>query len=85
VRRARRNPIGLPTPTAQLVRVGAGLHTHIYNPATGHTLCESGLGRSGGEQQLFKSEAGQATCYRCTKLGSMNMSAGRDPWCGPRG
>lgn len=84
--RARQNPIGLPLPpSATLVRVGAGGHTHILNPQTGWHLCESGLGRSGGHQQLYRSNATQATCYRCVKLAQMNMAAGRQPWEGPRG
>jgi hypothetical protein len=81
---ARRNPIGLPLPPeAILVRVGSGAHSHIYSPMTGHTLCESGLGRSGGQQELFHSEASHATCYRCVKLARMNTAAGRAPWQGP--
>lgn len=83
--RARRNPIGLPLPpSTTLVRAGAGHHTHILNPKTGHTLCESGLGRAGGQQELFVSNARQATCYRCVKLAQMNLAAGREPWESPR-
>lgn len=83
--RARRNPIGLVLPPGtQLVRVGNGEHTHVFNPKTGHTLCESGLGRAGGQQRLFQANARQATCYRCVKLAKMNLAAGREPWEGPR-
>jgi len=80
VLRARRNPIGLPLHGTPLVRVGSGEHTHVLNPRTQQTLCRSGLARAGGEQQLFKSEATQATCYRCIKLAQVNAEAGREPW-----
>lgn len=82
--RARQNPLGISTsPETRLVRVGAGEHSHILNPDTGQTLCESGFGRSGRSQQLYKSDATQATCYRCAKLATMNLEAGRAPWQGP--
>ena len=93
-RRARRNPIGLPLapkpdlplpPGTQAVRIGAtGGHTHIWHPDKEVPICESGLGRSGGDQTYYASNARFATCYRCVKLGSMNLAAGRPVWKGPR-
>lgn len=83
--RARRNPIGLPVAEdVRLVRVGEGYHTHILNETTGWHLCESGLGRAKGNQTLHPSNATQATCYRCVKLATMNVRAGRNPWRGPK-
>jgi hypothetical protein len=91
--RARRNPIGLPAPLgAQVVRVGSGEHTHVYN-GKGGVLCNSGKGagrvgkygdRRGGEQTIYATDAHFVTCYRCQKLAQMNLEAGRDAWQGPQ-
>ena len=82
--RARRNPIGLAV-NSQLVKVGKGEHTHIYNPKKGTALCQSGKnagkkGGSGAKPALFQTSARYATCYRCIKLAELNMRQGREPW-----
>lgn len=82
--RARPNPIGLVVqPLLHLVRLGSGEHTHVLNPNTGRTLCESGRGRAKATQPLFRSNARSITCYRCAKLARLNMEAGRQPWEAP--
>ena len=89
--RARRNPIGLPAPEGTtLVRVGKyGKQTHIYHPVKHIAICKSGAGRAKGGQELYevdpRKEHGFVTCYRCAKLGELNLAAGRYIWKGPRG
>lgn len=78
----RKNPWGLPVGT--VVRLGDGKHTHILHPHTGDTLCRSGSGRAKEKQAITNAGGEQATCYRCAKLGSMNLEAGRKVWQGPR-
>jgi hypothetical protein len=87
--RARRNPIGLHLPGIQLVRVGAGEHTHVLDPVEGVHICRKGrnAGRQGPSDRpsvLYPSSAQYVTCYRCVKLATMNIDAGRVPWQGPR-
>jgi len=62
------------------VRIGGGEHSHILNPETGRVICASGKGRAKKPQKLYKSARRYATCYRCCKLASMNVEAGRLPW-----
>lgn len=40
-------------------------------------LCRSGAGRAKSGQVLTVTGAKHATCYRCAKLGALNMAAGR--------
>ena len=89
--RSRRNPIGQPVNArawggkGALVRIGGeGKLTHVYVPPTerkkAHTLCRSGSGASRGGQEFYSSNANYITCYRCAKLATMNLQAGRAPW-----
>jgi hypothetical protein len=76
------NPIGYPKPAnTELVRVGTGEMVHVYSPSTKDILCQSGknAGRRNPDgtqnrkkKEFFKSDATQVTCYRCSKLLSMN-------------
>lgn len=82
-RRARKNPVGTPLggvlADLTLVRVGSGSMTHVLHPVQLVPLC-----RSGRRRQLYKTQAGYLNCYRCEKLVTMNLEAGREPWQGPR-
>lgn len=69
--------------STKVVTVGAGLHTHIYNPNTRMVLCKSASGRAKEAQPLYLSQARNVTCYRCAKLATMNIEAGRKPHEGP--
>jgi hypothetical protein len=75
---ARQNPIGIAKPKGVVaVHLGRGKLVHCFNPATKGTLCRSGAKRSRNKQPLFKSNAKFVNCYRCAKLMTMNMEAGR--------
>jgi hypothetical protein len=74
--------------------VGSGAHTHLLHPEEKKIICESGKNagkmnedgtdnRGQKPQKLYKSDASFVTCYRCQKLATMNMEAGRPPWKGP--
>ncbi len=76
--RARRNPMGAPKPPGvTAVRLGGGDLVHCLNPKTRHTLCRSGAGRARSVQPLYKTGAKYINCYRCAKLMTMNVEAGR--------
>jgi len=76
-----------------------GERTHLYSAKTGDVICKSGknAGRyaSGANHQtvlaarrekgrkFYPSDATEVTCYRCAKLASINIAAGRKPWVGP--
>lgn len=78
--KARSNPLGmLQRDSAIVVRLGSGEHTHFLKEEAEQTLCESGRGRAKKKQQIFKSNATFATCYRCIKLAQINVEAGRRP------
>lgn len=83
--RARQNPLGLPLPPkTEVVKAGAyGEHTHIWHPHKHVPICKSGFGRAKGNQSYSPSDAKFVTCYRCAKLGNMNLAAGRQVWEGP--
>ena len=82
--RARRNPIGLPAPLgAQVVRVGSGEHTHVYN-GKGGVLCNSGkgAGRVGkyGDGWLASQVSDADFAKRAMDvIREAAVSAGRDP------
>lgn len=79
---AKTNPVGYPKPAnVQLVRTATGDMIHVYDATTKDTLCKSGknAGRrkqdgtqSKNEKQFFKSDATMVSCYRCSKLLSIN-------------
>lgn len=82
-RRAKLNPLGLQV-DAQLVRVGQGKHTHLYNPRTRLHACRSGVnagrgGPSGAIPELHPVDSRRITCYRCAKLAQMNMDEHGSP------
>lgn len=94
MRYARRNPIGSPVPKDTIVvRVGIGVHTHIFHPEDEIVICNSGknagrVGESGEdnrgkEQNIYKSNANMVTCYRCQKLMRLNLAENRRAWEGP--
>lgn len=91
----RRNPIGHRVDeSVVVVRVGQGLHTHIYNPNTQAVLCNSGKNAGnvtqdgednrGKQQTLYRSNSRFVTCYRCQKLAHVNEQESRPLWQGPR-
>ncbi len=91
--KARRNPIGMPAPSGvQVVQLGSGERTHIYNPNKGTVICNSGKNagrkaddgtdRRGGAQEIYAANANFVTCYRCQKLAEMNLESGRLAWQG---
>lgn len=77
---ALQNPIGYPKPPGvDLVRVGTGEMVHVKKGSG--ILCNSGknAGRKNPdgsqtrkEPQYFATDATQVTCYRCSKLLSIN-------------
>ena len=79
---ARQNPIGSLKGDLVVVQVGKGKHTHVYNPATGLVLCNSGknagrkkpdgTNKRSGPQTVYRSTANFVTCYRCQKLMMLN-------------
>lgn len=81
--KARLNPYGAPAPAGvDVVRVGQGQHTHVFNPETGMHLCNSGKnagrgGPSGAVPTLYRSDANFVTCYRCAKLLGINARISR--------
>jgi len=80
VGKARSNPIGMKKPPGvTAVRIGEGKMVHCYSPDLG-TLCESGKGRALVPQDLYSSGAKFINCYRCAKLMTMNLEAGRKAW-----
>lgn len=92
--KARKNPIGTPAPKGiTLVQVGPyGKLVHVYDPQGDIHLCRSGKNagrvgehgdRRGGPQALFRTKSKFITCYRCQKLATLNMDAGRPAWKGP--
>ena len=78
--RAKRNPYGGLFPGVVVVRVGNGERTHILG-ADGTHLCRSGInaGAPGSRSKplVFRSKGKFVDCYRCTKLGTINVKAGR--------
>ena len=78
--RAKRNPRGFRPPPGsdvEIVRVGQGHHTHLWNPNVGWHACMSGVnsGKDGkGYPTVWEAPGAKTiTCYRCAKLAMYNM------------
>ena len=72
------------------MRVGKyGKQTHIYHPVKHIAICRSGASRAEEGQDFYevdpRKEHGFVTCYRCEKLGELNLHFGRPIWKGPPG
>lgn len=92
---AKSNPLGhdFGSPYT-IVRIGNGQQTHLWNPETQHAICGSGTNagrytlegeRAASKPQTFyRSDAQYVTCWRCMKLGEMNLKMGK-PADGSRG
>ncbi len=52
---------------ARLVRYGTGKQTHIQDGRTGKPMCDSKA------KGMRESQASVATCYRCLKIGAINV------------
>lgn len=71
---------------ARLVRVGKGVHTHLYDDARKAHLCRSGFnagrvkGGSSAVPEVYTAKGDVVTCYRCQKLAAVNIDAGRKAW-----
>jgi len=74
---ARQNPSGMKIPQGvRAVKIGRGRLVHCYSPKKG-VLCGSGEFVSKHTQPLFETKAKHINCYRCEKLMTMNLQAGR--------
>ncbi len=92
--KARKNPLGIYLPGVIPVIVGQGKFVHIYHPTEHVHLCRSGKNagkppasgapdlRGTREQIYYRSQAKNITCWRCCKLGYMNLREGRPAWKG---